>query len=254
MEFALVYADDWFELPVRLPVGSLTRIDLLVVTDTFGERTVIRPTAEQVPEGEARWSMFALEGEAPGKERILLAPTLGGVLQGPTLEDVLFLRDDMAAMGWAVERTIQGPLDAPVDGYESYLRRLAADPPPPPRTRTADGPEIEYIVGTAVPDNWIPLVPVQTSERSFLFRRGVMGTPSGAKAGGQLLEPPHPFYVADEAVPRAGVQVARRIRRCRGPDGRTWTWMARSVQVGRGPGSSGLVFDVTRRLTDPPSP
>jgi hypothetical protein len=30
----------------------------------------------------------------------------------------------MAALAWAVERTLNGSLDLPVDGYEQYLARL----------------------------------------------------------------------------------------------------------------------------------
>ena len=32
MEFALVYGDDWFELPLPLPVGALSHVATLVVT------------------------------------------------------------------------------------------------------------------------------------------------------------------------------------------------------------------------------
>ena len=48
MEFALVYGADWFFVPVPSPVGVLQTITTLVVTDTFGARTLIRPV-EQLP-------------------------------------------------------------------------------------------------------------------------------------------------------------------------------------------------------------
>jgi hypothetical protein len=35
--------NDWFVIPIDLPVGSLCRTQSLVVTNTFGERTLIRP-------------------------------------------------------------------------------------------------------------------------------------------------------------------------------------------------------------------
>src|SRR3989442_9673813 len=47
MEFALLGADDWFQLPLPLEVGSLSTVTTLIVTDTFGERTLIRPTSDQ---------------------------------------------------------------------------------------------------------------------------------------------------------------------------------------------------------------
>ncbi len=255
MEFALVYGDDWFELPLPLDVGSLTRVRALLVTDTFGERTVIRPT-EQTTDGRGpRWSMFRLTGDIETPESLLLAPTLGIALDGPDVEDVLFLRDEMAAMAWGVERALQGPLDRPVDGYETYRERLAANPPTP-RQRSDGGPEIEYVLGTDVPDNWIPMVPVQTTERSFLFRRGIMGTPDARGARGRILEPgtpsePHPLYVAEEAIPRSGRQVTRRFRLARSTDGSTWLWVGRRGLVGRGSGLSGLAFDLVQHLASP---
>lgn len=42
LEFALAYGNDWFVVPVDVPVGSVTRIDALLITDTFGERLSIQ--------------------------------------------------------------------------------------------------------------------------------------------------------------------------------------------------------------------
>jgi hypothetical protein len=65
-----------------------------------------------------------------------------------------------------------------------------------------------------------------------------------------VLETEHPLYIADEAVPRAGAQVKRRMRRARWTDGSTVVWDGYRVQVGRGEGSSGLEFDTIRRLSE----
>ena len=58
---------------------------------------------------------------------IVLAPTLGLTDDADPVEEVLFLRDNMAALAWAVELTLHGSLDLPVDGYEQYLARLRLD-------------------------------------------------------------------------------------------------------------------------------
>ncbi|MEA2473258.1 MAG: hypothetical protein QOE06_1173, partial [Thermoleophilaceae bacterium] len=87
-------------------------------------------------------------------------------------------------------------------------------------------------------------------QRSFMFRRGVMGGPGGMPARGRILEPEHAFYVADEAIPRAGVRVARRMRRVRWMGGGTLTWMSRGAEVGRGEGASGLAFDIIRDIPE----
>src|SRR4030095_7404546 len=39
MEFGLIYANDWFMVPVTLPVGSIANVKGLMVTNVFGERT-----------------------------------------------------------------------------------------------------------------------------------------------------------------------------------------------------------------------
>ena len=38
LEFALVYANDWFVIPFTLPAGSLANVRGLAVTNIFGER------------------------------------------------------------------------------------------------------------------------------------------------------------------------------------------------------------------------
>jgi hypothetical protein len=131
MEFALVYGSDWFSVPVPVPLGNLSRVTTLVVTDTFGVRTLIRPSEDTtVAAGQTPWTMFKLSGGGVRSDFIVLAPTLGVVEEGPALEEVQFLRDDMAAMAWAVENQLQGDLDAPVDGHEAYLRWLQLNPAP----------------------------------------------------------------------------------------------------------------------------
>lgn len=251
MEFALVYGGDWFQVPVPQGAGSLSRVETLVVSDTFSVRTLIRPTEAQVPAGERPWSMFKVAEGAAVSDWLFLPPVLGPTIEGPPLEEVLFLRDEMAAMAWGVEKLLQGPLDAPVDGYEAWRLRLLQDPgsvPPPPQP-SPGGPAIYYLLETTVPDNWIPLVPVRSPSGRPFFRRGLIYRPALPQpqpivARGRVLEPWHPLFVTDVAVPRAGADVVRRFRRTRWTDGSVVLWMARQVRPGRGPGWSGLAYDV----------
>ena len=46
IEYASSYGNDWFVVPLTLPVGSVTRVDSLVVTDTFGVRNLVRPIGD----------------------------------------------------------------------------------------------------------------------------------------------------------------------------------------------------------------
>ena len=53
---------------------------LLVVTDVFGERTIVRPTGEQVAAGERPWSMFTLTGGGSLGNALFVPPALATVL------------------------------------------------------------------------------------------------------------------------------------------------------------------------------
>jgi hypothetical protein len=262
MEFALIYGGNWFSVPIPVPVAStagdpywnLSRIKTLVVTDTFGIRTLIRPSEQTtVNSGETAWSMFKLSGNGVRSGFLLMAPTLGVTEEGDPLEEVLFLRDDMAAMAWAVEHQLQGEMDAPIDTHEAYLQRLAANPPPPAPTATEGGPKVFYTLEMPAPEYWIPMVPVQTAQHALYLRRGTMEIPTTSgpmmvAARAAVLDPGQPFFVADRIIPPTGVQVDRYFRRTRSADGSTFLWMARRSGPGRGQGWSGLRFDVVEDM------
>ena len=46
LEFAIFDGNDWFVVPLDLPVGSICRISSVIVTDTFGVRTMIPSITE----------------------------------------------------------------------------------------------------------------------------------------------------------------------------------------------------------------
>jgi hypothetical protein len=253
IEFALTYGNDWFIVPVPTDIGSLSAVTTLVVTDTFGQRTLIRSAEQtQVNPGESPWSMFKISGAEARSPFIAIMPTLGVTDEGATLETVHFLRDDIAAMAWGVEHELHGTLDAPVDAYQAYLARVAKNPVPKPTPQAGD-PPIFYTLESVVPDNWIPLVPVQTAQGQLVFRRGILERPEGSTfvgnvAHASVLEPGVPFYLTDRIITRIGTVANVAFRRSRGVDGSTYLWQARSSQPGSGPGWSGLRFDFLQRF------
>jgi hypothetical protein len=261
MEFALVYGNDWFTVPVPVAVGvsgagdsagTLTRVTTLIVTDTFGVRTLIRPAEQTNPTpGTVPWSMFKASGDGVRSDFLLMAPTLGTVDDGEAVEEVQFLRDEMAAIAWAVEQRLLGDLDTMVEAHEMYLERIKSDPPPPPLMAVPGGPQIYYTLETPAPDNWIPLVPVRSPQGELLFRRGTMEIPTKTgfttiKPRALVLEPGRPFFVSDRMIGRAGLLVDRYFRYTRSSDGTPFLWMARSSGLGRGTGWSGLRFDIVQ--------
>jgi hypothetical protein len=103
-------------------------------------------------------------------------------------------------------------------------------------------------LGTEVPENWVPFLPehLPGAIADIRLRRGEMPPSGGAppRRRGELLdEMPAPFYIAEEEIPDSGTSVTRRMQRARWYDGRTYLWMGRSRETGRGAASSGLSFD-----------
>jgi hypothetical protein len=132
------------------------------VTDWFGERTLIRHAGSG--RDDAAWRMFGVTGA--DRPLLLLTPGLTSIIEGDDIEDILFVRDDLAAIGWGIERRLQGALDVGISGYESYFKHLS-DNPPQPRRQALGGPKVAYELATPVPDCWIPLVlSAPTSGRS----------------------------------------------------------------------------------------
>jgi hypothetical protein len=113
-----------------------------------------------------------------------------------------------------------------------------------PLTTEDEKVKIRYILGTTVPKNWIPFIPVHAegsvSEIRLQRARMVGGQPP---RGWLLREPQSPYFVEEEEVPRTGVYVERSWQRARWMGGRTFIWVGRRKTAGRGEGWSQLVFD-----------
>jgi hypothetical protein len=274
MEFALVYANDWFVIPQTLPSGSLAKVQGLAVTNVFGERLWIEAAGQGIDKDWNRWSMFTINirnapaGSAAADTTLLLLPTLAKAQASPPLEEVLLVRDEVANMVWAVEKTV--PLATGISrlGNEvqvqtvNYLEGLLGlgGPPPPPPPMTA---AVRYQVMNTVPENWIPFLPVHVpgSNRDIQLQRAAMpriliGNPDPPEKVQPLTAllrqglddaMPSVYFVHEEEVPRAGVRVTQYYSRTRWTTGQVFTWLRAQKQTGRGEASSGLGFD---RLVD----
>jgi hypothetical protein len=227
----------------------------VVVTDTFGERRLLRPYTE-VDGPTAAWRLFHLSGTSDAA--LLLAPTLTASLESPALEEVLFLRDEMANLAWAVERLIDGPHGRPVQRHELEVARQQRTNASPAESPIAP---LAYHLTTRVPAHWIPLVPVRDAptaplrlRRASLLRGGPAELMEPEPLG-RILLPGQALEVHEEEVPRAGARVTRNFQSARAADGSTHVWMARRKGPGRGEGFSGLRFDVVEEtgLIEEPS-
>lgn len=233
-DFALLYSNDFFVVPLTVPAGSVCRILSLEVDTCFGD-TLTVPSAASHDRlmNRRRWRMFHCDDGVPdaggGDGVLVMAASAVDVMQGPELEDVLIARDEMANMAWAVERRVRGPLGTPVERREvEHARERRSNQAP--STESA----LHYRLSTTVPDCWLPLVPITGG---LLDLQGLNGPQ------GQLLADAPRFQLDTAELPRTGRRVTAHARRARAADGSVWTWWGWQVRPGRGESSSGLRHD-----------
>ncbi len=277
LDFALVYSNDWFVVPFTTPAATVAAVTGCAVTTTFGERFWITPAANGRDDDPRRFTLFtsSVLGDArlPADTSVLLLPTAPTITDGPPVEEVLFLRDEMANMVWAVEQTVPMPDGSARRGAEaahetrSWFERLllagGPGPDPDPEPRAA----IRYKVMTTVPEHWIPFIPARApgSERQVRLQRAslprtVDGDPNPPRRVAPLTTllregldgaAKQSYFLHEEEVPREGVRVTKQFQRTRWRDGRVVVWLGARKTVGRGEGSSGLAFD--RIVHTPPT-
>ena len=292
-EFALLFGNNWFVIPYRQDVGTLAEIQGIVVTDVFGRRTLVGAATGSSSGAWNRWDLFSLsprgtvEAAPPLGQHLLLAPALAHGLESEPAESVAFLRDESANAVWAVESRVPDGLGGGQEGaslarrfraaLEKHERDLeaAADgdgtPPEPPAPPDGNGagageaPRLRYLLGTSVPENWIPFVPVHKPHETREIRlqraampRFLLGRVEPVRPVTSVLRVGlapddaqlRPYFVNEEEVPRAGVVVDGAMQRARWIGGRTVVWHGRRRRPGRGEGGSGLRFDVVERVPD----
>ncbi|AGB25168.1 hypothetical protein Mycsm_04953 [Mycobacterium sp. JS623] len=266
MEFALIFANDWFVVPWTLPIGALAEMQGIAVTTVFDERLWIEPVPQGVADaGWESWSMFSLTGDSTGHAtfpaQLSVLPVASRVLEGPPLEEISLVRDEMSNMVWAIEQQIPLPTGWPRSGVEAghelhtFLQGLVGPPAAPPPAPAAP---IRYTAMTSVPEQWIPFIPVHVpnSTRETQLQRAAMPRfLDNAPPPPRPVEPrtpllrhnlPDTYFIYEEEVPRAGVHVTQCFQRVRRADGSVVVWYGARKGTGRGEGSSGLGFD---RLT-----
>ncbi|MGO1052883.1 hypothetical protein [Crossiella sp. CA198] len=264
LEFALVYGNDWYQLPCDLPAGSLATLENVTITDTFGIPTVVEPANAGPDQDWRRWSMFSLDnlGADPvaADTSLLLPASVPKIAEGPALEEVVLLRDENANLVWGVEQTVRTATGEPRRGSEIAAESVAwrqrhqpAQPPGPPLA------PVSYEVMNTVPEHWIPFVPVHqdNTRRSIHLQRAAL--PSAIRPADPAqpravvrprtdllregLDRGEPYFVNEEEVTQTGTRLTLSFQRTRWRDGRVVVWLGVRRGTGRGQGSSGLRFD-----------
>jgi hypothetical protein len=269
IEFGLVYANDWFILPYTVPSGSVLNIKGLSVTNTFGERFWIEAAGSGSDQAWQRWAMYSLnikgQADEPADLTLLVLPTVPKIQESPPLEQIAFIRDEMANMVWGIENTIPTASGWTRAGniaaaeYHQHLQML--------HDLTVIGPaslpiewkaSFRYELMTTVPENWIPFVPqhIQGDKRQVQLRRAAMPRllendpdPDYERVRPrtlllrQGLDAKQSFFIYEEEVPRSGVHVSQTFQRTRWSNGQVFIWIGAKKATGRGEGHSGLAYD-----------
>ncbi|OLF06005.1 hypothetical protein BLA60_33685 [Actinophytocola xinjiangensis] len=269
LEFALVFSNDWYQLPCDLPAGTMARVRALVVTDVFGAREWLVPAGAGADQDWQRWSMFTLDTigdrDVPADTDLFLPPSVPQVAVGPALEEVALIRDENANLVWGIEQTVRQPTGDPRRGSEAaaeivaYRRRLV-DPTPPADDDDPPRAALSYQAMNSIPEHWIPFIPVRVpgDNREIRLQRAALpgvvdGEPVRPRTSllRQGFDRGEQYFVNEEEVPAAGTRLSLAFNRTRWRDGRVAVWLSASRGQGRGEGSSGLGFDL---LVDTPLP
>jgi hypothetical protein len=248
-ELGLIYGNDWCVIPYPMKVNRLCEIKGLVVTDVFGDRTLITAAGNGAEDNWERWSMFNLSNSGNTgyyNKQFFLPAALSQTLESEPVEKVNFMRDEMTNMVWAIENIIPDATGKGISGDEA-ADKTGVLPEPLPDSIAG----VRYLLGTSVPENWIPFLPVHKngSNQGIYLQRASMpklGAPPRdvVKAKGVLLtEVSSPYYVNEEEVPYSGTILIRTYQRTRWYHGETFIWMGRKRTTGNGEGNSNLKFD-----------
>jgi hypothetical protein len=258
IEFGMVYSNDWSIVPLDAPVGCFIDVDSLVVIDSFGKETVIPPVTDVNP-GNLEWKFFTLSNEQKGQPQdtsMLLPQTITRAQQGKPLEEVNFIRDEMANMVWGIETVIPSPLGHGISGREQNRTAPAPD----------NGDKWFYVERTTTPLNWIPFLPIKNNENRLVLRRGKLLADNGAiirpntsllrkgldknsnigkDANGKSIV----YDIEDNEVPREGVNVTKAYQRTRWTNGEVIVWLGMQKESGKREGRSNLNYDQLVRKT-----
>ena len=261
IEFALVYSNDWFVIPVRQKVGSIRTIDALAVIDTFGMLDSISPIVDATAD-EHLWTMYTLAARrdcaSPGSSMLFLPNVVVRAQESDAIEQVLVSRDELANVVWAIEKRYcsaqkgivnrereEAPADAVLDSGAQYP---------------------SYRLKSILPSHWIPYVATQKSrEGDIVLRRGrtdARATQANPQYKGQFIN--ESKRISEEEVPAFTLELTRkyklvhygreewelsqrdgsqkfRLERTQSPKQRVW--IGRNQKPGLRQGSSGLKYD-----------
>lgn len=276
LQYTTMYGNDWLITPMEINAGMISQVKGIVVTDVFGNRYFIdRPAGETSSSPDIRysgkWEMFTISKKNAYETQdfttdgcLFFPPSIARTEESAAIEEVQFLRDEMANMLWAVETKINDGCGKSLDG-DSYAAEVGLELEALSKQQE-DTEEIEadysYLFQNSVPINWIPFSPVkfnpgeENAIREIRFQRSVM--PLFIKDRFEPIRPctslmrtginendevtKHKF-INEEEILVVGTKVTLTNQRTRWFKGKTFNWLGAKKEICRTQANSGLSFD-----------
>lgn len=243
-DFAMNYSNDWFDFPLTVENGNKVTISSIHVKDVFGKETEINQVKSKV-------KFF---DNNDGDNSLLLLTTNTKKEQGPTIEKIVFVRDEIANLVFAIEEIVPNGLGNGIDFEKAKTSRQKY----PVKIENDKVPN-QYKIKSQFEENWIPFMPKKKSNAGdMILQRGSQlrydeGTKSykrvrpstillreGIDNNGSQKEA---FFINEEEVPKSGIIVTTNFQRTRWYNGKVVTWLGREKTNGKGVGGSNLRFD-----------
>jgi hypothetical protein len=258
-EFGLVFSNDWLLVPLPLAAGNLTQVRSMRITDVFGVQSYVKASQQ-----DNNWELFQITTPSMPlpKGWLYLPPVSNQFIESAPIEEIQFIRDEMANTIWGVETTVPNGLGEGIEGRsaaqrtENWSKELAGINSEDDDEELDDiGVPLKYVIGNTVPPNWIPFIPLRpdASSAEIVFRRGAMPRITKGKPTTRIRPKTNVlrsttdvkgrYDIQEEEIPATGLTIREVWRRARWFDGRTITWLAREKVIGRHFDSSGLQFD-----------
>jgi len=241
-EFFYTDINNWYLIPLPVMSGTLTHIESITVTDSFGTSTIVKSVSD--PE----WQVFQLHAEnktaAKNAKHLLYSPNIAlDIVNNDPIEDVRFMRDEQSNLVWAWEHLFiskEGRRVLNGDGLTISQDSLMSE----------DNLPIFRLM-SEIPSNWRPYVPRYidsedvTSGQIHLRRARTKQTsdPENPEFNSKLVS--ESKILNEEEIPKTGLRVRRIGRFARGSDGKAHFWTGRHKDAGKGMGRPELKFDYT---------
>lgn len=275
LQYTTMYGNDWLITPMELNAGVISAVKGIVVTDVFGSRYFINRPAGETTSPETRysgkWEMFTVSKKGAYENMdfttdgcLFFPPSLPRTEESKPIEEVQFLRDEMANMVWAVELKINDGCGKILDG-DDYAAKVSVEIESlTPKYNEAEETvaDYSYLFQNNAPLNWIPFSPVKfkpgepNAIREIRLQRSTM--PVFIKDRFEPIRPctnlmrtginendkvdKHKF-INEEEILAVGTKVMLTNQRTRWFKGKIFNWLGAKKEISRTQANSGLSFD-----------